>query len=219
MSFSLYKNKFKGKRCFIIGNAPSLKNENLSLLKNEQIFICNKGYNAIDIGLPHFNFYVLADAGVARTSFDEIEKNIQCPKFYSSVVARKVPTLTQNFIQFERTKTKLRKQFPNAFETGWGKVASVVLDATIIAYFMGFREIYMLGVDLDYSPDNTHFYEDDNREIKNKNIMNIDFVLNNAKSISDYFLKNNCKLINLSKGFTANTFMKVGTLENLFQRQ
>jgi hypothetical protein len=215
MNFKRYKNKYNGQRCFIIGNAPSLQQENLSLLQNEKIFICNKGYNALDIGLPHFDFYVLADAGVGRYNIEAIQNNITTPKFLSSVVTRKLPELADNSIQYQRTKTKLRKDFPKTFETGWGKAASVVIDAAIIAFFMGFSEIYLLGVDLDYSPSNTHFYKDDAGD-KQQRIMDTHFVLNNAKAIGDYFLKNNSKLINLSKGFKESSFISTGRLEDLF---
>ena len=34
-SLKLFKNKYKGKRCFIIGNGPSLKKEDLEKLKDE----------------------------------------------------------------------------------------------------------------------------------------------------------------------------------------
>ena len=38
------KNKYKGKRCFIMGNGPSLKAEDLELLKDEYCFGQNKIY-------------------------------------------------------------------------------------------------------------------------------------------------------------------------------
>lgn len=217
MNFSNYNNKFNGQRCFILGNAPSLKIENLSLLKNEKIFICNKGYNALDIGLPHYNFYVLADPNVARFNLNDIEEKVTSPRFYSSVVSRKVPELQKEYITFNRIKTKLHDKFPKKFEDGWGKVATVVLDAVMIAYFMGFKEIYLLGVDLDYSSSNTHFYEDDDREIKSKNIMNIEFVLRQAEAISNHFKTIDKKLINLSQGFKHKNSIKTGKLNDLFK--
>ena len=39
-----FKNKYKGKRCFIIGNGPSLNKMDLSPLKNEYTFGLNRFY-------------------------------------------------------------------------------------------------------------------------------------------------------------------------------
>ena len=71
MQYFKFKDKHLGERCFILGNAPSLKKENLSLLKNEIVFVCNKGYNAVDIGLPKYDYYVCTDT-----------KNVYSEDFY-----------------------------------------------------------------------------------------------------------------------------------------
>jgi hypothetical protein len=215
MSFYEFKNKHKSDRCFIIGNAPSLAKENLSLLKNEQIFICNKGWEALNIGLPHYNYYVLSDANVGRFNFKNIEEKITSPRFYSSIISNKIPYFQNPYIEFKRIKTKLPKKFPEKFEDGWGKVASVVFDAVIIAHFMGFEKIYLLGVDLDYSYKNTHFYNDDLREVQSKNVMNIDYVLNTAALISCYLKKEKKTLVNLSSNFKHKGYLDVDTLENV----
>ncbi len=216
MTFEKYANKHRGERCFIIGGAPSLATENLSLLENEKIFICNKGWEAFKIGLPHYDYYVLSDGNVARFNLTDIEEKVISPRFYSSVVSRKVPALKNKYIIFDRIKSKLTKTFPKDFNDGWGKVATVVLDAVMIAYFMGFKEIYLLGVDLDYTSNNTHFYKDDTREIKSKDVMNIDYVLTTATAISEHLKDRNCNLINLSKGYKIKGFMDTSCLENLF---
>ena len=59
--FKNFENKYVGKRCFIIGSGPSLTKENLSLLKNEKIFIVNRAYKALQLGLPHYDFHVCVD--------------------------------------------------------------------------------------------------------------------------------------------------------------
>ncbi len=41
-----YQNLYNGKRCFVIGNGPSLKNTDLSLLKDEYAFGMNRIYLA-----------------------------------------------------------------------------------------------------------------------------------------------------------------------------
>ena len=59
----LYKNKFKGKRCFIIGGGPSLKSMDLSVLNNEYTMITNQGFKLNKLGLQKATFYGIADKG------------------------------------------------------------------------------------------------------------------------------------------------------------
>ena len=48
---------------------------------------------------------------------------------------------------------------PTEYYDGWGKAVTVVVDTALIAFFLGFKEIYFLGVDLYYKDNNkTHFY-------------------------------------------------------------
>ena len=213
-TFEPYANKHLNERCFILGGAPSLNNERLDLLKNEKVFICNKGYKALDIGLTHYDFYVLSDASVAKQNYQAICKKVIATRFYSSRVTKKV-NFNHDYIEFLRRPGKAHVALPKSFNQGWGKVGTVVLDATIIAYLMGFKEIYLLGTDLDYSANNTHFYPDDKREIRQRNIMNIDLVLRNIKGISDQFYKNNIVFKNLSKGFKHLNVCQTGKLKDI----
>jgi hypothetical protein len=214
MNFSKFYNRYSGQRCFILGGAPSLKNEQLELLKNEKVFICNKGFKALEIGLDHYDFYVLADASVARENYDQIETQINSPRFYSSSVARKVD-FTHDYIKYIRGTGKPHVALPTSVEAGWGKVGTVVLDATILAYLMGFKEIYLLGTDLDYSANNTHFYPDDQREIRQRNIMNMKLVLRNLKGVSKQLALHNVIFRNLSQGFNHKNICPVDRLQNI----
>ena len=82
--FKKYENKYDGDRCFIIGSGPSLPEENLSLLKNEKIFIVNKAFKALQLGLPHYDFYVCVDKRVYEENSNEIQEHTKFPRFYNS---------------------------------------------------------------------------------------------------------------------------------------
>ena len=91
MQFEQFKNKHLGQRCFILGCAPSLKNENLQLLKDEIVIICNKGFLAVEqLNLPKFDYFFCADGVVYKELYkkykQELDK-ISVPKFYASKVA------------------------------------------------------------------------------------------------------------------------------------
>lgn len=214
ISFDRFSNQYRNQRCFILGGAPSLQEEKLDLLKDEKVFICNKGFKALEIGLPQYDFYVLADASVAKENYDDICNKVTSPRFYSSRVTKKVK-FNHNYIEFLRGSGKAHASLPTNFNNGWGKVGTVVLDATVIAYLMGFKEIYLLGTDLDYSANNTHFYPDDRREIRQRHVMNMDLVFRNIKGVSKQLKRQGIVFKNLSKGFKHKDICKTGRLEEI----
>lgn len=203
-------------RCFILGNAPSLLNEDLSLIKNEDIFTCNRGYKIKSLDLD-FKYYVLADRKHAQVFHKEIEQETSHAKrFFSSALKKRntIEIFHNQYTMFNRTEELLTK-FPDTFEQGWGRTRNVVTDAIIIAYFLDYKEIYLLGVDLDYSNDNNHFYEESNFETKHKNKVpdNLQEILNGLKFVSNELKKKNVNVINLSKGFSHTKYLQTNRLE------
>ena len=86
MDWKPFENKHQGERCFILGNAPSLSDENLSLLKNEKVFICNRGHKAKDIGLDHFDYHVVLDLLFYEDYAKELYEVSEGIKFYPEIV-------------------------------------------------------------------------------------------------------------------------------------
>jgi len=203
-------------RCFILGAAPSLLNEDLDLIKNEDIFTCNRGYKIKSLGLD-FKYYVLSDRKHAQEFYKEIEQETSHAKrFFSSVLRRKktIEVFNNRYTVFNRSSDLLTK-FPDTLDQGWGKTRNVVTDAIIIAYFLDYKEIYLLGVDLDYSNDNNHFYEESSFETRHKNKVpdNLQEILNGLKFVSDELKKKNVNVINLSKGFSHTKYLQTNRLE------
>ena len=62
-TLSAYKNKYSGKRCFLIGNGPSLKAEDLTKLyeNGEVTFAFNRVYNIFDDTGWRPTFYISQD--------------------------------------------------------------------------------------------------------------------------------------------------------------
>ena len=66
--------KYKGQRCFIVGNGPSLNLEDLNKLKNEKTFAFNRIYYIFDKTEWRPSFYITEDIKIISNSLDEINK-------------------------------------------------------------------------------------------------------------------------------------------------
>ena len=79
---NLLKDAHKGERCFLIGNGPSLKHTDLSLLKNEFSF----GFNRIFLAAEELNFtpscLVSINDLVIEQSAQEF-RALEMPKFFA----------------------------------------------------------------------------------------------------------------------------------------
>ena len=55
------KNMFAGRRCFLIGNGPSLKTQDITLLKNEVTVVASSFFRHPDAKVVNPPFWVFAD--------------------------------------------------------------------------------------------------------------------------------------------------------------
>lgn len=157
------EDKYKNNRCFIIGNGESIKSQDLSLLADEIVFVTNsfclyrKGY--LD-AKP--NYYVLVDSLFFREGFNpsligEIDmiRNYKdkpafiCPYTAQAVIREKMKWDEWTsvyyldggmvFVEGYEKKYDITKVVPSP--------QCVVQVAMLIATYMGFKEIYLLGIE------------------------------------------------------------------------
>lgn len=223
MKFDSYVNLHKGQRCFILGNAPSLAKEDLSLLKNENVFVVNRGYLARDLGLQNYTYYVCADEKVYNSAPEEIQNLVTVPRFYHHKIYKSKQYAKEDYIPIKKSHSHtglLNGQFPTSFEEGWGNTRTVAFDTSLIAYFMGFTEIYLLGVDLYHpSKDNSHFYKVEARENKSfgayhKRTEEITTIIT---KFADFFQEKNIVFKNLSRDFAFKKYMQTDLLDNIIR--
>ena len=111
---------------------------------------------------------------------------------------------------------------PSQYYDGWGKTGSVIIDAVLIAFFLGFKEIYLLGNDLSYEDnEKTHFYGGGSGERRFSSEIKSAIFLSDSldliiKNLNNFFDLNSIKMINLSKGYKHKGLFKTGDLESLF---
>lgn len=143
-------NKYAGERCFIIGNGPSLKQMDLSHLKNEFTFGLNRIYLMFDdIGFST-TFHVVMNELVLEQCADDIAKSPSLK--FLNWNRRSLFQSQQDIIYFHQTytpdfQTDLTKPI-------WGG-ATVTYASMQLAYYFGFKEVYLIGVDHSFSAKGT----------------------------------------------------------------
>ena len=155
-------NRHAGERCFLLGNAPSLVEFDLSKLAGEQFFVVKKGYKALEHGLPSpIPYYVLSDLrGWDRIKADVSTLPVETYLVRDTIAAQpEFRPPADRVVTFPSYRGGLRKQgFRHRPWQGLGNDSTVILFAAQIAHYLGFAEVYILGVDLDYAQATTYFY-------------------------------------------------------------
>lgn len=142
-----YRDRHKGQRCFIIGNGPSLKQTDLSLLKNEYTFGLNRIYmNFSRMGFET-TYHVVVNELVVEQCADEIAR-LRMPKFVGWH-CRNLIRFTDD-MQFLWTRSGLRSWFFTDLTEGCWEGSTVTMVAIQLAYYMGFSEVILIGVDHSY---------------------------------------------------------------------
>lgn len=160
------KNTHQGKRCFILGNGPSINDIDLNLLKNDQVFVVNDF-------IRHPQFEKLNSVNYVMT--DTTFFNTKSPSdYFGKNLREKSDRLHKNTRLFlnvlGKTLIEGRKLFQNqdvsylsthgffseyfGFNIEIDKTIpfpkNVILACLIIAVYMGFETIYLLGVEHDF---------------------------------------------------------------------
>jgi hypothetical protein len=149
------KDSMKGKRCFIIGNGPSLNDLDLTLMKGEYTFGVNAIYLNYEKMQFHPTYYVVEDYLVAEDRAEEINK-YDGPKikffgtFLDYVLKADKNTVKLNVIvNYEAENFKPFFAIDCARKVGVG--GSVTYICLQLAYHMGFESVYMIGFDHHYT--------------------------------------------------------------------
>ena len=160
------RDKYRGERCFIIGNGPSLNNTDLSQLRDEYTFGLNRGYLLFDrIGGPT-NFLVTVNPHVVEQFGAELVAT-PSSKFISWRARRQMPrSLDAVFLR----RSRLFTFSPNVATHGAWEGATVTFVAMQLAFHLGFQEVILVGVDHSFTstgppnklitsvgPDSNHF--------------------------------------------------------------
>lgn len=136
----------RGKRCFIIGNGPSLKQTDLSKLKGEYTLGQNRIYLAFpDIGFST-SYYLSVNDLVIEQCAQDIQR-LQMPRFVSWR-ARKWLNPQDNLYFIHTTYTG--EKFATDIRDRIWEGGTVTYTSLQVAYYLGFSQVILVGVDHNY---------------------------------------------------------------------
>jgi hypothetical protein len=163
-AISEYYNLYAGKRCFILGNGPSLNSVNFEALKNELSF----GVNSIFLMTKKNGFiptfYVVEDNLVFKENKDEINLFAGVTKILPSCYAAELANRSE-IVEFNMDTTFYNKSKPDVYSTPNFNTSSesvfycgqsVTYINMQLAFYMGFTKVYLLGMDFSYSKPADH---------------------------------------------------------------
>jgi hypothetical protein len=152
-----YKGIHSGESCFIIGNGPSLTVEDLNKIKNQVSFSSNRINLILDETEWNPYYYTFIDALLAKNFFEELF-NMRKKQMFVIVTDAGYSWLKKHFGKeciflrsyYEKDKNGLPKfseEIANKMHTH-GTVTYVNIQ---LAVYMGFKKIYLIGVDNHYA--------------------------------------------------------------------
>jgi hypothetical protein len=151
------KNKFQGQRCFILGNAPTIQNIDISLLKDEYVFVMSTFYNHPAYSSLNKSIF----SSVHLTGSKIYEENLKWMKaindntkstqiFFFDLAQKKMIEENNLFINKEvhyiATANTARSYDISKPTRGY---ETNVVQALEIAIYLGFKEIYLHSVNLN----------------------------------------------------------------------
>ncbi|MDA1280211.1 MAG: DUF115 domain-containing protein [Chloroflexi bacterium] len=137
----------KGQRCFVVGNGPSLNKTDLSRLRNEAWFGANRIYLMEEkLGFSP-TYFVCVNELVLRQCAEDIRK-LSMPKFLSVNASADVD-LPHDSIFLNTIGGRARFGYePTQALWESGTVTYVSMQ---LAFYMGFKEVVLIGVDHSFS--------------------------------------------------------------------
>lgn len=160
-------NSYKGKRCFIIGNGPSLRNQDLLYLKNEVKIMVNQFYRSKDLLDLKPQFWMLADPLYWEQIDEYLEPILQTvqndlkettlflpQESLENLIKHKkeVKNPTLKYYYMDKYSDISKYSDSQSTEIDFTQTVppfaqNVVSPSLMLALFLGFKEIYLIGCD------------------------------------------------------------------------
>lgn len=222
--FGRLKDQYLGKRCFIVCTGPSLQPADLDKLKDEICFGMNNIFKIFGQTEWRPTYYCVIDEGVYSLISDKDEfQNIKNALMPDTFVKKFKKLTLKNYIQFPfddnefawHHLTNAPIKFTENAEILVYDAATVTFALMQIAVFMGFKQIYLLGCDCNYSGPKQHFSEY-GLHVNNALETEEDLILA-YKAAKEYADSHGIKIYNATRGGKLEVFERVD-FDRLFQK-
>jgi len=143
------KNSLRGRRCFILGNGPSLRQTDLKLLRDEFTFGLNRVYLLFpDLGFATTYLVAVNDLVLEQCASEIVAQPSH--KFLPWGMRRSLPGGLPADLTFIQTQG-LRPGFCRDARRSMWEGATVTFVALQLAYHIGFQEAILVGVDHSFT--------------------------------------------------------------------
>ena len=168
-----FQNIHQGETCFIIGNGPSLKAEDLEMIYQKGIptFAFNRIYLMFDKTQWRPTYYISQDEKTLKNCTKEVNQMNLSYKFIPIFIEFYHEVHIDNAILFHLVSSGTEyPKMSDDISVYVGDSTTVAVTAAQMAVYMGFKKIYLIGVDHNFST-----WKNDKGEIINDS------------SVKDYF--------------------------------
>lgn len=222
------KGTHPGGRCFIIGNGPSLTSEDLEAIREEISFAANRIYKMFEKTTWRPTYYLAVDRDFIAEEYRRIpllqagnilvhrtvfSKRIKCSKNVTFLNAH-AKRYSVNYASLERV------DFSDTPEKVIYPGFTVTYVALQLALYMGFREIYLIGMDHSYSREvgpsgktviidgvENHCYSENSKTIKSyQNRVGVEHAYSLAREEAE---KRGARILNATRGGALEIFERV----------
>jgi hypothetical protein len=148
-----YHNIHKNKRCFIVANGPSINVTNLDYLKNEFSFGLNRIYLNFEKSEFRPTYFLTMNELILEQFGNEISR-LEMPKFVNWNRRALFDTKDRSII-YLKSKMVFQDDFQNDLTQPLVVGGTVTFVALQLAFYMGFSEVIIVGLDHKYDEKGT----------------------------------------------------------------
>lgn len=160
-----FRNKHLGKRAFLIGNGPSLRLDDLKKLNNEITFATNRAYQAISQTDWRPTYFFIHDRSMADDVLGRHEKvdwllnscDFVFCEAKNSLYERYADSDYSNLFFYKSQNIDINDVRADKFMFSEDVIDGIYVSGTTVydfyqfAAFMGFKELYLIGMDFDFA--------------------------------------------------------------------
>lgn len=141
-----FRGRHDGQRCVLVANGPSLNTMDLRFLKDETVI----GMNKIYLGFRKFRFYPKYYVAINRKVIEQSRQEIAAMNCVKFIGARGWEFLPEGALTYHLDTRNPYGRFCHDISRGIHEGWTVTYAALQIAYYLGFTEVVIIGMDHRY---------------------------------------------------------------------